>query len=387
MPPNSKKKISMKIIYSIGATHNSGGMERVLANKANYLVEKGHEVIIVTTDQQHKAPFFKLSSSIRQYDLNINYSANNGKGIWNKLFFFPWKQWKHRARLKKLLGEQKADIVVSMFDGDASFLWKIKDGSRKVLEIHFSRYKRLQYNRSGLWKWVDKYRTKQDEVIARKYDRFVVLTEEDRQYWGELPNIRVIPNANTFETKETASLENLRAIAVGRLEQQKGFEDMIRAWQHVHSRYPEWKLSIFGQGNLKQKLLDLIESLSLKNVVWLENPVSDIKDKYLDSSLLLMTSRYEGLPMSLLEAQCCGLPMVSYTCKCGPRDIIRDGKNGYLIPEGDVLLFAENVKKIIENQALRKEMGKQSKELSANFQEDRIMGLWQSLFNELAGNR
>ncbi|MFT4072378.1 MAG: glycosyltransferase family 4 protein [Dysgonamonadaceae bacterium] len=377
----------MKIIYSIGATHNSGGMERVLANKANYLAQKGHEVVIVTTDQQHKVPFFKLSSSIRQYDLNINYSANNGKGIWNKLLFFPWKQWKHRARLKKLLGEQKADIVVSMFDGDASFLWKTKDGSRKVLEIHFSRYKRLQYNRSGLWKWVDKYRTKQDEAIARKYDRFVVLTEEDRQYWGELPNIRVIPNANTFETKEAASLENPRAIAVGRLEEQKGFEDMIRAWQHVYSHYPEWKLSIFGQGSLRQKLLDLIESLSLKNVVSLENPVSDIKNKYLDSSILLMTSRYEGLPMSLLEAQCCGLPMVSYTCKCGPRDIIRDGKNGYLIPEGDIQLFAEKVNKIIENQALRKEMGKQSKELSANFQEDRIMGLWESLFKELTGNR
>lgn len=377
----------MKIIYSIGATHNSGGMERVLANKANYLAQKGHEVVIVTTDQQHKAPFFKLSSSIRQYDLNINYSANNGKGIWSKLLFFPWKQWKHRARLKKLLGEQKADIVVSMFDGDASFLWKTKDGSRKVLEIHFSRYKRLQYNRSGLWKWVDKYRTKQDEAIARKYDRFVVLTEEDRQYWGELPNIRVIPNANTFETKEAASLENPRAIAVGRLEEQKGFEDMIRAWQHVYSHYPEWKLSIFGQGSLRQKLLDLIESLSLKNVVSLENPVSDIKNKYLDSSILLMTSRYEGLPMSLLEAQCCGLPMVSYTCKCGPRDIIRDGKNGYLIPEGDIQLFAEKVNKIIENQALRKEMGKQSKELSANFQEDRIMGLWESLFKELTGNR
>lgn len=377
----------MKIIYSIGATHNSGGMERVLANKANYLAQKGHEVVIVTTDQQHKVPFFKLSSSIRQYDLNINYSANNGKGIWNKLLFFPWKQWKHRARLKKLLGEQKADIVVSMFDGDASFLWKTKDGSRKVVEIHFSRYKRLQYNRSGLWKWVDKYRTKQDEAIARKYDRFVVLTEEDRQYWGELPNIRVIPNANTFETKEAASLENPRAIAVGRLEEQKGFEDMIRAWQHVYSHYPEWKLSIFGQGSLRQKLLDLIESLSLKNVVSLENPVSDIKNKYLDSSILLMTSRYEGLPMSLLEAQCCGLPMVSYTCKCGPRDIIRDGKNGYLIPEGDIQLFAEKVNKIIENQALRKEMGKQSKELSANFQEDRIMGLWESLFKELTGNR
>lgn len=377
----------MKIIYSIGATHNSGGMERVLANKANYLVEKGYEVIIVTTDQQDKPPFFELNSSIRQYDLNINYSANNGKGIWNKLLFFPWKQWKHRARLKKLLGEQKADIVVSMFDGDASFLWKTKDGSRKVLEIHFSRYKRLQYNRSGLWKWVDKYRTKQDEAIARKYDRFVVLTEEDRQYWGELPNIRVIPNANTFETKEAASLENPRAIAVGRLEEQKGFEDMIRAWQHVYSHYPEWKLSIFGQGSLRQKLLDLIESLSLKNVVSLENPVSDIKNKYLDSSILLMTSRYEGLPMSLLEAQCCGLPMVSYTCKCGPRDIIRDGKNGYLIPEGDIQLFAEKVNKIIENQALRKEMGKQGKELSVNFQEDRIMGLWESLFKELTGNR
>ena len=110
-------------------------MERVLANKANYLVGHGYEVFIVTTDQRGRQPFFSLDERIWCYDLDINYEENNGKSLLNKILHYPFKQWKHRRRLSGLLGELNADRVISMFCNDVSFLWKLNDGSLKVLEI------------------------------------------------------------------------------------------------------------------------------------------------------------------------------------------------------------------------------------------------------------
>lgn len=112
----------MKIIYCIPATSNSGGMERVLARKVNYLAERGYELGIITTDQRGKAPFFPLHASIKQYDLGINYDENNGQGLWAKLRAYPRKKRLHRERLSKLLVELQADIVISMFGDDADFL-------------------------------------------------------------------------------------------------------------------------------------------------------------------------------------------------------------------------------------------------------------------------
>jgi hypothetical protein len=196
----------MKIVYCIAGTYNSGGMERVLTDKANWLCDHGYDIAIVTTDQKGRQPFFALNDNIPCFDLKINYADNNGSSFINKLLHYPIKQCKHKRSLSKLLEKLKADIVVCMFNNDASFIYKIKDGSRKVLEIHFSKFKKLQYGRKGLWRWADKWRTKRDEKIVRHFDKFVVLTKEDASYWGSLPNITVIPNARTFETDEVCIL-------------------------------------------------------------------------------------------------------------------------------------------------------------------------------------
>ena len=127
-------------------------MERVLANKANYLTELGYDITIITTDQRERSPYFQLDPRIKNVDLGINYTDNNNKGLLQKLLSYPRKQKMHRQKLQNILIELKADIVISMFDNDASFMYKIKDGSRKILEIHFSRFKRLQYGRKGYGK-------------------------------------------------------------------------------------------------------------------------------------------------------------------------------------------------------------------------------------------
>jgi glycosyltransferase involved in cell wall biosynthesis len=373
----------MRIVYCIVSTFNSGGMERVLANKANFLVKEGHELFIVTTDQKGRKPFFLLDELIVQYDLAINYTDNNQKGLARKLLSYPGKQRKHRQRLTALLRQLKADIVVSMFDPEVSFLYKIKDGSKKVVEIHFSRYKRLQYAHTGLWGWADQLRSKHDWFIAQRYDRFVVLTEEDRSYWGTLKNIQVIPNANSFKPVGIADLIAKRVIAVGRYDYQKGFDQLVSAWKGVHQVHADWSLDIFGQGPLKAQLQNLILESGLQDIVRLRTPVTDIEKEYLASAILVMTSRYEGLPMALLEGQSCGLPLVAYACKCGPRDIIKDGNNGFLLAERDQIGLASKLIQLMDDAVLRQKMGKTSLALSANFAEELIMNQWVTLFKTL----
>ncbi|TYR36523.1 glycosyltransferase family 4 protein [Sphingobacterium phlebotomi] len=373
----------MKVLYCITGIYNAGGMERVLANKANYLVAQGYDVSIVTTDQQGRSPYFPLDDTIRLYDLDINYTMNASLGLLAKTRHYLRKQTLHKRRLSKLLMELKADIVVSMFDHDTAFLHKVKDGSKKVLEIHFSRYKRLQYGRRGIWKLADVIRSKQDVALAKRYERFVVLTEEDRGYWGDLPNIAVIPNANSFVPVRQANVGHKRAIAVGRYDYQKGFDELIAIWKKVNERHPDWKLDIFGHGLLKEQLWSQIRQLGLEDVVRLCPPVRDVEKEYCKSGMLIMPSRYEGLPMTLLEAQVCGLPMVAYACKCGPRDIIIDGYNGFLVEEGDRATMVERLIQLIENEELRGLMGARAKEMSVNFSEEKVMGQWLNLFNLL----
>ncbi|MDE5507627.1 glycosyltransferase family 4 protein [Elizabethkingia meningoseptica] len=373
----------MRIVYSILGTFNSGGMERVLANKANYFAALGYDVNIVTTDQKGRSSYFQLDNRIKQYDLDINYHDNESKNLLVKLLTYPQKQKLHKIKLEELLRKLKADIVISMFDNDSSFVYKLNDGSKKILEIHFSRFKRIQYGRKGILGIIDKYRNINDLKLARKYDRFVVLTEEDKSYWGNLSNIEVIPNANSFIPSDRASLMNKRVIAVGRYDYQKGFDGLIKIWKTIYDHNPDWRLDIFGNGPLKDELQDMIKDLNLLDIVQLHPPVKNIEKEYLESSILVMTSRYEGLPMALLEAQACGLPMVAYACKCGPKDIIKDGINGYLIPEGEYQLMSDKLLTIINNIELRKKMGTMAEQLSHNFSEEYVMKLWTNLFERL----
>ena len=358
-------------------------MERVLANKANFLVRNGYSIVIITTDQQNRLPYFDLDSRIECIDLGINYTDSVSRNVLGKIISYFKKKSNHKEILQKKLLEIKADIVISMFDNDSSFLYKIKDGSKKILEIHFSRYKRLQYGRKGLLKWVDRYRSRNDIRDVQNYDRFVVLTNEDKTYWGDLKNIVVIPNANSFVTDRIALLENNKVLAVGRYDYQKGFDDLIKAWQIVYKSNPDWILNIYGHGPLKNKFEQMIFDSGLEDVIFLQEPTRDIENIYLTHSILAMTSRYEGLPMVLLEAQNCGLPLVSYACKCGPSDIIKDGVNGYLVAEGDINSIAQKLIHLIQDQKLRKLMGTKSKLNSASFSEHEIMKRWTSLFDDL----
>ena len=379
----------MKIIYCICETYNPGGMERVLLNKVRYLVEQhGYDITVVTTDQNGRAPFYPFPEKVNMVDLGINYEDNNDKGVFAKTISFLSKRRLHRKRLTELLEKEKADVVVSLYPSESSFIPYIKDGSKKVLELHFNKFFRLQYNRTGLLGLIDRWRTRQDERIVRRFDRFVVLTEEDKGYWGDMPNIQVIPNAALFMADRYADMSRKRVIAVGRLDYQKGFDRLIEAWRiiHQHEDCKDWTLDIFGQGEWKEKLQDMIEACGLQDCVKLNAPTKQIGREYANSSMLVMSSNYEGFPMVMIEAMACGLPAVSFDFKCGPKDIIRHGVNGLLVKNGDIQGLADAMMHLMADEQLRQSMSSEARKVVETYSEEVVMQKWVSLFSGLALN-
>ncbi|MCM1292326.1 MAG: glycosyltransferase family 4 protein [Bacteroides sp.] len=373
----------MKIIYCIAATYRSGGMERVLANKANWLADHGHEVTIVTTDQQGRPPCFELHPSIATVDLDINYEANNGAGFITKLLQYPIKQRRHRRRLRQVLAEISPDITVSMGDNEAPIVPRLKEGGRKVLEVHFSRFKRLQYNRRGLWALADRWRSHQDLLRARRYDRFVVLTAEDARYWTGVPRIAVVPNAIGFDPIKADPASSRTVLAVGRLTYQKGFDRLIHAWAKASADLPDWRLEIVGSGELLCELQQLADSLDVSHSVTFTSHCADMPCKYSRAAMLAMTSRYEGLPMALIEAQSSGLPIVVMDCKCGPHDVVTDGVDGFITAPDDIDATADRLRQLMQSDSLRTEMGRRGLEASRRYRPEAIMRRWADIFTSL----
>lgn len=376
----------MKIIYCTHSTYNPGGMERVLLNKVTYLSALPEwEVSVVTTDQHQRPSFYPFPEKVRMTDLEINYSDDNDKGIWKKITSYLCKRKEHKRKLTALLLKEKPDIVVSLYPSESSFIPDIKDGSKKVLELHFNKFFRIQYGRKGIIGLIDRWRTRQDERIVRRFDKFVVLTNEDKGYWGGLPNIEVIPNAAIHVSKNYSEVKNKRVIAVGRLDYQKGFDRLIQAWKLVQhtGRFSDWKLDIFGQGEWREILQQMIDKQGLQNTVKINPPTNAILNEYVHSSLLVMSSNYEGFGMVLVEAMSCGVPVISFDCKCGPKDIIQPGINGLLVPNGDIQALADAMMKVMEDEAYRKMLSLNARKVVDTYSEQAVMSQWILLFTSI----
>lgn len=229
------------------------------------------------------------------------------------------------------------------------------------------------------------YRCWQEEnIIIPKYDQFIVLTKEDEISWKEkICNVKYISNILPFEKEGKSELTQKHVIAVGRLDGQKGFNRLIDIWALVTKKHPDWILDIYGKGRDHKALQSQIDNYGISDTTVIHQPDQNIKDHYLNSSIFVMTSIYEGLPMTLLEANGLGLPSVCYDFPCGPKDVIKDGINGFLIKDGDSNTFADKLLTLIENDNIRKLMGQEAYRMSERYSCKNIMREWVNLFNEL----
>ena len=376
----------MKLIYCIRALYNPGGMERVLLNKVTYLVEKLYwDVTIITTDQQGLPSFYSFPNGVRMIDLGINYADDNEKNVLLKIAGYLKRRKEHKRKLSALLEKERADIVVSLYPSGSSFIPHIKDGSKKVLELHYCKFFRLQYGRNGLLGLIDRWRTRQDEKIVSRFDKFIVLTHEDRGYWGNLPNIEVIPNAALPMGNRHSDVSCKRVIAIGRLDYQKGFDRLIQAWEIVQqtNKYSDWHLDIFGQGEWQEMLQRMIEEKKLGDTAHLNKPTAQIGKEYVRSAMLVMSSHYEGFPMVMIEAMACGLPVVSFDYKCGPKDIIDYGINGLLVKDGNIEGLANAMIRLMDDESYRKQLSANARKVTETYSEEAIMTRWIHLFASL----
>ncbi|NBK99987.1 MAG: glycosyltransferase family 4 protein [Erysipelotrichia bacterium] len=377
----------LKIAYCIPSLYYPSGMERVLTLKANYFSQVfGYEIHIILTDGKNKEPYYELDPSIRIHQLDINYDDLYELPLHKRLLRYLQKQSLFQKRLSKCLNEIKPNITISLLRREINFIGNLKDGSIKLGEIHFNRsnYRDFHDNHLPVFfqKIIKSFWIKQLIKQLKKLETFIVLTNEDALEWTELSNVKVIHNPLPFLPEKQSNLENKQVIAVGRYMPQKGFDRLIDAWKIVSQKHPDWVLKIYGDG-MRDKLQEQINRLNIKQSCVLEHSVSDIVEKYCESSIFTLSSRFEGFGMVIIEAMACGVPPVSFDCPCGPKDIIEDKKNGLLVPNGDVLTLADKICFLIENKDIRKTMGNEAKKSVQKFQIDRIASQWKNLFENI----
>jgi len=379
----------MKLLYCIPSLSYPGGMERVLVTKVNYLVTNlDYDVTIVTTEKKGGKSFFTLNSKVRVISLNLNFNQKYSN-LFLKFFTYFKLFKKYKKELKGILKQFSPDYCISLGGKEIEFLTKLNDNSIKLLELHFAQNNRLQfleakYPNSKFWKFIGQIRTKQLINSAKQFKRVVVLTKQDYKKWSLTNNnIVQIYNPSPLQLDKIAKLDSHHFIAVGKLDPQKGFDLLIPIWNGIRKKHPDWKLWIFGQGISKTMLSNLILKYNLSDNVFLKGVSYNIADEYLNSAGILMTSRFEGFPMVLIEAIKCGLPIIAFDCETGPREIVADGENGYLIEYGNSDLFEQKINFLIENEDERRRMGLKSKNISEMFSMNSIMKQWISLFNTL----
>lgn len=385
--PLKKNTDNQHIAYCIPSLDHPGGMERVLTLKANYLADKlNYQVSIIITDDKGTKPYFPLSEKINVIQLDVNIDSLWQYPIWKRLYLYKTKMKEYRRRLEMCLQRLRPDITISLLRREINFLCDIKDGSIKIGEIHFGRYKYREANYSCFPKFVNTQLTKlwmgQLDKKVKKLDKFVVLTHEDASYWKGLSNLIVIPNPITICNDKLSDCTQKKAIAVGRYTYQKGIDLLISAWKQVYEKHPDWELHIYGGGN-NADYQQLADNLGMAQAVICHKAVNNIDEKYHDSSIFILSSRYEGLPLVLMEAMAVGLPSVAFTCPCGPKDIIKNGEDGILCENGNIQQLSQCICKLIDNEDLRKDMGQKAANNIRRYTVDNVMEQWVQLFNDL----
>ena len=363
----------MKIAYIIDSLHNAAGMERILCLKANSLCSI-YNITFIIRNQENKKPYYPLKDEIRLIDMGLT------------------SPLEYRKELSIFLKKEKFNIVISTGGWEFYFLYKIKDGSKKIFEFHFSFYiSKVWFDTAnrGLSAKIKAYiQTVRRAIIARHYDQVVVLTTADANRWKWFcKNVVVIPNPLTISTNKISNCETKQAIAVGRLNREKGFDYLIEAWNLVHCQYPDWILKIYGEGDMRPLLQSQINRYGLQQSIFLKGNVSNIIDKYLKSSIFILSSRSEGFPLACLEALACGLPIVSFKLT-GIQDLIENGENGYVAKKvGDIENMAKAICKLIENHNIRKRFSTNSLEIAKKYDIGSIMELWKELFKRLTNKQ
>ncbi len=369
----------MKIVFVIDQVYLHGGIERVLSIKANYFAEQAnYQVHIITTEQKDNAPCYEFSDKIIFQDLRVNYNRQKSYFHPVNLLKLPKHINKTRSAIKKINPDV---VVVCSHSMDTYFVPFINRKTPKVKEFHYSKF--IEENKRNSPSLFKKLFFKYTDYVEKKYDRLVILNKDESNYYKS-NNTVVIPNPLTFYPDTVSKLTNNIVITAGRIAHVKGYDILIDVWKIVNETEKKWELHIYGDGdpNYVHKLQHKINEYGLQDSLILKGATATIKEKMLNSSIFVMTSHNECFPLVLLEAQACGLPIVSFDCPYGPRNIISED-NGVLIPHYDNETFADRLVHLMNAKEELKKMGEQARKDSSKYELEAVMNQWKNMFQKL----
>lgn len=363
----------MKIAYIIEDFAIKGGAEHIIAEKANALnTLYGHEVTVITVYRDDRQPAYRLNNGVSLIRLNVDFADRSGGTAARALSRIKTLATT-RKRLQRAISRLRPDIVFFTMPVGALMLPLIRCRARKVYESHSAR-RFTPYH--CLFTPM--------ELIA---DAVVCLTADDAREYSHARRTEVIPNFIETPTSYVTDYGVKRAIAVGRLEYAKGFDRLISCWSAALKANPGWQLDIYGEGSCRQQLEQQIKALNVEDSIRLCGNVDNIMDIYPKYSLNAVSSRYEGLNMAMIEAQACGLPSVVTDFNYGAKDIINDGYNGLIMPQGDTAAYARALSRMMADEALRASCGTNARLTAKRFAPAEIMEKWQQLVNRLCAGR
>lgn len=379
----------MKVLYVIDSLASKGGAERILTEKMNYLVSRfGYEVTVVTCHQNVDTlpNTYDLLPQVRQVNLCIPFYVQYKVG-YPRRFFVKLKIRRQLVHdLTACVLQEDPDILIGVSYFDADIVCGIPCRAKKIIESHDARPFTLQ--RQGLsryWfsdlymKW---FRRRYFSQIEQRADVVVTLTQGDALEWNKAKRVTVIPNFSIMPVTAFSTGEEKRVLAIGRLEWQKGFDLLIDAWTIISPQHLDWRLDIIGTGMLEEDLKRRISDAGLTNVQ-IYPFTSQISKEYARSSLFVLSSRFEGFSLVLLEAMRHGVPCVSFDCPYGPSDVLVDGISGLLANNDDSSDLAAKMGQLMGDNTLRKRMATAAIERAKTFNVDEIMQKWKILFKSL----
>lgn len=382
----------MKIVYYLPSLVATGGIERIVTFKANYFAEhfENYDITIITSEQMGDKLSFALSSKVKHLDIDVPIDRPYSQGRLKRYVAYPYRYYLFRKRLSKTLNLLRADIFISTMRRELNFINDLKDGSIKIGEFHVTRStygSEAIQSRNLIVKRIKTYLENRFVNNLSRLRKVVILTHEGSLEWPELHNIEVIPNPiSTLLVNKRSNCLEKKVIAVGRYTPQKGFDRLIPVWKKVAERHPDWILNIYGGGGLKRSYQQQIDELKLKENCFLKEPVKNIYNKYIESSIFVLSSRYDGLPLVLGEAMSYGVAPIAFSCPYGPKDMIEDGINGILVKNGDCEELANQICHLIENPQKRKEIAEQAYISSKKYDMENIAGRWEKLFETIIKN-
>lgn len=358
----------MKIVYIIEDFSIFGGVERIVSEKAGLFASEGHDVTIISVYKDDRPIRYPISKNVEIIFLDV--SMVNKKNsrlltILNRTTVFI----NAAIKLNKVIKRIDPRVIFFTTTLGALLLPICYTKAVKIYESHLPRF-------------FNPYKTF-FTIMERHADIIICLTQGDALEYRKAKKVKIIPNFINMPLSHVKDYSVKRAIAVGRLEEQKGFDILIDIWRDVAKKYPEWQLHIYGEGSWENILQKKIDSAGLNGKVLLQGSCVDIIEKYIDYSLHIMTSRYEGQGIVLIEAQACGLPSVVFDFDYGASDIIEDGVNGFLIQQGDKELFTKALIKIMNDVSLRIRQGNEASKKAKKFSKENIICKWEKLINEL----